>query len=48
MNDAAKIFCALFHDKDDGRSFGKLIATEILYAFIDEYQVGRSIYSSST
>lgn len=42
MNDAAKIFCALFHDKDDGRAFGKLISTEILYAFIDEYQADLS------
>jgi hypothetical protein len=38
MNEAAKIFCALFHDKEDGRTFGNLISTEILHAFIDEYQ----------
>jgi hypothetical protein len=38
MNDAAKIFCALFHDKEDGRPFSRLISTEIIHAFIDEYQ----------
>lgn len=33
INDVAKVFCALFHDRDDGCSFGRLICSEILTAF---------------
>jgi hypothetical protein len=37
INETAKIFCALFYDKDDGKLFGKLICSEILNAFIQDY-----------
>jgi len=33
----ARVTCALFHDINDGQDFGKLIATEILNAFISMY-----------
>lgn len=33
MNDVAKVFCALFHDREDGCAFGRLICSEILTAF---------------
>lgn len=33
VNDVAKVFCALFHDRDDGCAFGRLICSEILTAF---------------
>ena len=33
INDVAKVFCALFHDRDDGCAFGRLICSEILTAF---------------
>mmetsp|Transcript_4997 Transcript_4997/g.7635 ORF Transcript_4997/g.7635 Transcript_4997/m.7635 type:complete len:251 (-) Transcript_4997:201-953(-) len=36
-NDVAKVFCALFHDRDDGCAFGRLICSEILNAFTTEY-----------
>lgn len=36
-SESAKIFCALFHDKEDGPNFGKLICSEILHAFVEEY-----------
>ena len=60
-NEVAKVFCALFHDKEDvssfflpkcpltthlyilhlysdqGPAFGKLICSEILHAFVEEY-----------
>jgi hypothetical protein len=36
-NDAAKVFCALFHDKEDVGPFGRLICCEILDAFTKEY-----------
>lgn len=32
-----KVFCALFHDRQDGAKFGKILATEILAAFVEEY-----------
>jgi hypothetical protein len=35
--EAAKSFCALFHDRDDGPELHSLIATEILNAFHDDY-----------
>lgn len=28
-NDATNTFCALFHDRDDGATFGRLIASEV-------------------
>ena len=37
VNNGAKVFCALFHDRDDGRAFGRLICSEILYAFTQEF-----------
>jgi hypothetical protein len=36
-NDASKVFCALFHDKEDAGAFGRLICSEILEAFTREY-----------
>ena len=36
-DDAAKTFCALFHDKEDGPAFGRLICSELLSAFTQEY-----------
>jgi hypothetical protein len=36
-SEATKVFCALFQDREDGADFGKLLATEILNAFQDEY-----------
>lgn len=36
-DDVAHVFCALIHDRDDGVGFGRLIANEILSAFIEEY-----------
>lgn len=37
VNDVAKVFCALFHDRDDGCAFGRLICSEILTAFTQEF-----------
>jgi len=47
-NEAAKIFCALFYDREDGVVFGRLLCNEILKAFTQEYssdfsQVGRNL-----
>jgi hypothetical protein len=47
-NDVAKIFCALFYDREDGVIFGRLICSEILNAFTQEYssdltQFGRNL-----
>lgn len=47
-NEGAKIFCALFYDKDDGIIFGRLLCNEILNAFTQEYssdftQFGRNL-----
>ena len=36
-DETAGICCALFHDRSDGPSFGKLVASQILYAFLEEY-----------
>lgn len=40
-DDAVKLMCALVHDRNDSVSFGRLIASEILSAFIEEYSVDR-------
>lgn len=37
------IVCALFYDRGDGAAFGKLVATEVLRAFVGEY--GRDVRS---
>lgn len=37
LHEAAKIFCAMFHDKGDGPAFGRLVCAEILYRFIDRF-----------
>lgn len=37
VNEASKLLCAVFLDGDDGAEFGKLLATEILGAFQEEY-----------
>jgi len=47
-NDTAKIFCALFYDREDGVIFGRLVCSEILNAFTQEYssdltQFGRNL-----
>lgn len=47
-NDDAKIVCALFYDREDGIMFGKLICSEILNGFTQEYssdftQYGRNL-----
>lgn len=36
-NEAAKVFCAMFHDPSDGATFSSFIANEILEAFILEF-----------
>lgn len=47
-NEPAKIFCALFYDREDGLEFGRLLCGEILDAFTQEYsaeftQFGRNL-----
>ena len=48
-DDVAKIFCALFYDREDGVVFGRLICSEILNSFTQEYssshitQFGRNL-----
>jgi hypothetical protein len=32
--------CALFHDVTDGEALGRLIATQLLAHFLDEYSAG--------
>ncbi|CAM9765674.1 unnamed protein product [Ectocarpus sp. 6 AP-2014] len=36
-NEATNTFCALFHDREDGATFGRLIASEILNAFLEAH-----------
>ena len=36
-DDGAKVSCALVHDRQDTASFGRLVASEILLAFVEEY-----------
>ena len=36
-DDGAKVSCALVHDRTDTASFGRLVASEILLAFVEEY-----------
>ena len=48
VNEGAKIFCALFYDREDGVVFGRLLCSEILQAFNQEYstdftQFGRNL-----
>ncbi|KAJ1459771.1 hypothetical protein M885DRAFT_511008 [Pelagophyceae sp. CCMP2097] len=40
-DDVAKLLCALVHDRTDSAAFGRLIATEILTAFVEEFSVER-------
>lgn len=40
-DDMVKLMCALVHDRNDSATFGRLIASEILSAFIEEYSVDR-------
>lgn len=49
-NEPNNLFCALFYDRSDGKLFGKLICSEILSAFIQNYasdpqfaQTGRNL-----
>lgn len=37
VDNVAKVFCALFHDREDGVAFGRLICSQILNAFTEEY-----------
>eukprot|EP00124_Ichthyophonus_hoferi_P002380 Ihof_evm9s159 gene=Ihof_evmTU9s159 len=32
-----KVMCVLFHDKEDGQCFGKMVAVEIVRVFVDEF-----------
>lgn len=41
-NESSKIFCCLFYDRNDGKLFGKLICSEVLNAFIQDYSAGLS------
>ena len=36
-DEGVKLLCALVHDRNDSASFGRLIASEILTAFVDDY-----------
>lgn len=36
-DEVARVSCALVHDRNDTASFGRLIACEILLAFVEEY-----------
>jgi hypothetical protein len=36
-SESQRVFCALFHDRTDGFDFGKLIASELVNAFSEEY-----------
>jgi len=36
-DDVVKLMCALIHDRNDSASFGRLVAGEILSAFVEEY-----------
>jgi hypothetical protein len=46
-NDDAKVVCALFYDRDDGVLFGRLICTEILNAFTQEYSYDITQYGKN-
>ena len=37
MDERAKLNCLLFHDVEDGRDFGKLLASRILSSFVHAY-----------
>jgi hypothetical protein len=39
-NDDVKVVCVLFYDRDDGVHFGRLICSELLNAFTQEYSCG--------
>jgi hypothetical protein len=36
----ARLYCALVHDRDDGAEFGRLIAQQVLHAFVETYGGG--------
>lgn len=36
-SEATTVYVALFHDREDGATFGRLIASEMLNAFVEEY-----------
>mmetsp|Transcript_21647 Transcript_21647/g.47184 ORF Transcript_21647/g.47184 Transcript_21647/m.47184 type:complete len:224 (+) Transcript_21647:444-1115(+) len=44
-NDTKTVYCVIFHDKNDGEAFGRLLATTILDAFVLKFQ--RDLTSSS-
>eukprot|EP00752_Nemacystus_decipiens_P006490 g5843.t1 len=46
-NEATNTFCALFHDREDGATFGRLIASEMLNAFLEEHAKDISREASS-
>lgn len=33
LDEATKVYCALFHDRQDGATFGRLIASEVRFLF---------------
>eukprot|EP01041_Mallomonas_annulata_P008729 gene8729-18042_t len=48
IDDTTKVFCALFYDREDGPSFGRLLCAEILHSFLEEYaselgHIGRNL-----
>ena len=36
-DETVQVCCALFHDRSDGPALGKLVARQILFAFLEEY-----------
>mmetsp|Transcript_26797 Transcript_26797/g.82260 ORF Transcript_26797/g.82260 Transcript_26797/m.82260 type:complete len:362 (+) Transcript_26797:1659-2744(+) len=40
-DEAVRLLCALVHDRNDSAPFGRLIASEILAAFVDEFNADR-------
>jgi hypothetical protein len=47
-DETVQVCCALFHDCSDGPAFGKLVATQILFAFLEEYSVDFASLASSS
>lgn len=46
-NEDAKVVCALFYDRDDGVLFGRLICSEILNAFTQDYSYDITQYGKN-
>lgn len=43
-NEATNTFCALFHDREDGATFGRLIASEVSYVFKNVFTYSGVLY----